>query len=659
MIAGLLLTGAVIVVSVTFKIMDPDVWQHLAVGRAIWSLHHVPTVNLWAWPVYGTPDVCPSWLFRVLLWPFYRLSGVLGLYGWRWLVTLATFVVLGLTARRAGARGFAPLFVLALAALSWRHRSQVRPETLIGVVLALELLILESWRQSAAGTASQATRPFALDRRLALVPLLWIWSNAHISWPLGFAILGAYAVDGLLGAKGHRARLALEFAVLSLPAFALTFANPSGARAVLQPFDFFLHQRQEAIYSNIIELRPILWGLHWRTGLPVLMAGWPLFIVWRAFQRRVDAAEWILCALFTWLAMSSQRFIGFYALTAVPFFGRDLSEALARPVAPRLWRSFATFAAFTLGFSILEWSRPNMPITIGFDWNVYPVGACDYIASNDLHGPFFNEYYNAGYMLWRFWPDRTRLPFMDVHQSGTPEDRRLYPYVFGSPEAWRALDRRRHFEVLLLDGSVPGVAGNTLPDSLDADTSWALVFRDDNACLYVRRDGRYRGLARRDRYAVIPGGSNNLSGLGQAVARDAGVRATAYQELLRQIESSRFNARASSLIANLDWMAGRADLASARLRHALDVDPGLFTVHERLGLIAMRTGAARAALRELDIESKLGTGIGGGELQLHRGQALEALGRREQAADAYRRQLELRPDDAQARESLERLTRPK
>src|SRR5207253_1865139 len=113
--------------------------------------------------------------------------------------------------------------------------------------------------------------------------------------------------------------------------------------------------------------------------------------------------------------------------------------------------------------------------------------------------------------------------------SGTPEDRRLYPYLFVSPDAWRALDRRRRFEVLLVDGAATGVAGNSLPDSLDADSTWALVFRDDNACLYVRRDGHYRELARRERYLIIPGASDDLSALGQACARDAGVRAAAYQ----------------------------------------------------------------------------------------------------------------------------------
>src|SRR5881396_1681173 len=57
-----------ICLSVGFRIHDPDIWQHLAVGRAIWSTHSIPMYNVWVWPAYGTPAVLPSWGFRALLW---------------------------------------------------------------------------------------------------------------------------------------------------------------------------------------------------------------------------------------------------------------------------------------------------------------------------------------------------------------------------------------------------------------------------------------------------------------------------------------------------------------------------------------------------------------------------------------------------------------
>src|SRR5882672_879208 len=73
-----------LVVSVTFKLNDPDFWQHLLVGKAIWQSQTVPSVHLWSWPTLGQPEVVSSWGFCAFLWPFWSLAHVTGLYVWRW-----------------------------------------------------------------------------------------------------------------------------------------------------------------------------------------------------------------------------------------------------------------------------------------------------------------------------------------------------------------------------------------------------------------------------------------------------------------------------------------------------------------------------------------------------------------------------------------------
>src|SRR5262245_19442348 len=55
----------VVLLSVTFVIFEKDFWQHLAVGRALWQLGHVPTTHIWTWPTYGEPAITPSWGFRL------------------------------------------------------------------------------------------------------------------------------------------------------------------------------------------------------------------------------------------------------------------------------------------------------------------------------------------------------------------------------------------------------------------------------------------------------------------------------------------------------------------------------------------------------------------------------------------------------------------
>ena len=156
--AGAVATFAVLL-SVTFVLYEKDFWQHLAVGHALWTLGHVPQTQLWTWPTYGERAITPSWGFRLVLWPVWKLGGVWGLFAWRWLTTLAVFGLAFATARRLGARGMTPLVAIVVCALTYRQRSQIRPETLASVWLALVILVLE-WRRGAwSGERLRARMP--------------------------------------------------------------------------------------------------------------------------------------------------------------------------------------------------------------------------------------------------------------------------------------------------------------------------------------------------------------------------------------------------------------------------------------------------------------------------------------------------------------------
>ena len=112
--ASLVVAAVCALAAVTTRIYDPDLWQHLLVGKVIWQTHAIPHTQLWTWPTHGAPDVLPSWLFRVLLWPFWNIGGLWGLYAWRWLTTFVAFGLAYLTARRMGATGVGPLLMICL-----------------------------------------------------------------------------------------------------------------------------------------------------------------------------------------------------------------------------------------------------------------------------------------------------------------------------------------------------------------------------------------------------------------------------------------------------------------------------------------------------------------------------------------------------------------
>jgi hypothetical protein len=565
-----LVAAACVVLSVSFRISDPDLWQHLLTGRVIWETHSVPARQIWCWPTYGEPQVLPSWGFRALLWPFWQLGGLAGLYAWRWTTTLAAFALLWAAARRMGARGLAPLVVIALAALIYRQRSQVRPETLVAVLLALQVWILETRRSGGP------------DRAPWVVAIALVWANTHISYYLGLALLGIHVLDAALTAGRGAAARRLGWVLVA--ACAASFANPFGWRALWQPFEYVLHWRHEPIFLGISELRPVQWEHNLRNGLPVLLAAWLLLMLWRARRAGLDRVEALTFALFAGLGLSTQRFVGFLALAAVPSLARDLDAWIAGRRWPR-WTSpaparAAIAAIACVALSLPEWSRAEYPLGVGVEWNRSPVRACDFVAGHGIAGRAFNPFHFGGYMLWRFWPDRGRLPFMDIHQTGTREDRRLAAGAFASREARRALMARHPFDWALLDRR--SAAGARLLDFFDQDTSWSLVFADDAAALYVKREPRFEGLVRAYGRHAWPAGWGGLGDVGRRCRADSAFRARAWAELEREAASSPWNSTAHNFMANLALLEGRGDEARRHLEAAMAVDPHLPQGRERL-----------------------------------------------------------------------------
>src|SRR5205085_8441979 len=104
------------------------------------------------------------------------------------------------------------------------------------------------------------------------------------------------------------------------------------------------------------------------------------------------------------------------------------------------------------------------------------------------------------------------------------------------PRAWVDLDARRHFDYLLWRRS--GYGSERLLDRFDADSAFALVFLDDAAALYVRRDGILAPIAAAFQYRAIAAGPAKWHTLGIAASADTALRNTIIRELERESASS-------------------------------------------------------------------------------------------------------------------------
>jgi len=129
-------------------------------------------------------------------------------------------------------------------------------------------------------------------------------------------------------------------------------------------------------------------------------------------------------------ALGTQRFLGYAALTLAPFLARDAGEWLAgrrwppalRAPAPRA--ALASLACVALVIPTLL--APGTGFGYGWLHKPFPERACDWLELHAVRGKAFNVFSFGGYLLWRFWPQRDRLPFIDIHQTASRVDNNMF-----------------------------------------------------------------------------------------------------------------------------------------------------------------------------------------------------------------------------------------
>lgn len=637
--------AAMTLLLVTYPVYDSDIWQHLLVGKVIWSTHAIPHTQLWTWPTHGASDVLPSWLFRALLYPFWAAGGAAGITAWRWLTTLLTFGLLWAAARASGARGPWALVALVWCVMFYRYRTQARPETLVAVLVSAQLWLFEKRR-------AQGVQPGRFDPAWFVVLIALLWANSHISYYIGLLLTAAYWLAAVLPTKSPRPPQAPgTLFLVGLASAAVSFVNPFGWQALWQPFEYFLVWRHEPIYQVIGELAPIDWDVYASAFLAFWFAALGLLALWRWRRRGFDPVQAIVLVVFVPQAVQTQRFLGYLAVLVAAFFARDLDDFCghvrgARFDQPWLRTALVTVLLVALPFPALH--NPGMSPGLGFVWSQYPVRACDWLQAHGVRGKCFNNFASGGYLLWRFYPEPGRLPFMDIHQAGTPADRYLTAHAPQAREAWLELDHKYHFDYIVW----PHVQypGQHLLDQLDADSTWALVFTDDAAAVYLRRSGPLAALAQRERYRLIGAGADGMTALGPRTFADTTLRRQVRGELERAVASSPWNASASDLLANIAFSDGRWEDARRCMEVVMRAGKAVPEVHERLGLAYLYCGQGAQALAQYAIAKRLGPGSK--TLDFRMGQALAALGRRAEARAAYERALTADASNVEARDSL-------
>jgi hypothetical protein len=459
-----------------------DFWWGAAAGR--WIVRHgtVPSTDVLSYTFAGKPWFNQEWLTQVVWYGLHEAFGGTSVALWKIALVVATFVLAAAIAtRRSGSLALAVVAACA-AALVCRPFLDVRAQLYTFLLALVVLAVLQAYRRGA---------PAAV---LALVPLtVALWVNLHYGFVFGVATCLLYAgtetarrAAGLPGAL-PRGRLAPLWAAAAA-AVGASLLNPQGLHALTFPFSIV---GQEAAWrEQIVEWgRPVLFG-------PDAMAPrvfGPYLLVWLA-PRRLDPADTLLAAATAGMALTSRRFVPLFALVATPFLARNLALVAARLPAPPARRAIVAALA-ALALAHVAWrgvpaaQRDFAPglfagMTRAF---FFPAGAVEFLDANRLPARLYHLYTWAGYLLY-LAPERR--VFIDGRAHA------VYPIDFwhesfrverGAP-GWDAVLDRYGVSLVLWPTGFAGSGHVPLREHLRASPQWVRVYDDNHSAVFAHAE---------------------------------------------------------------------------------------------------------------------------------------------------------------------------
>lgn len=517
-----------------FEIANTSIGWHLASGD--WILAHRAFLHSdpFSFTSGGAPWIDHEWLFQVGVAIAYSLGGAPALVALRALAIGVLAVMLLVIGVRSGLSPAAALLLSALCVVGARGRFFVRPElaTLV-IVPAAVWIFLRRQRYSS---------PLWL---MALAGIMVIGANTHggvlVVPPLLGGIVVAEAAQMACSRRWQPAMLGSGVGAVAVTVGAL-LVNPYGWHLLTVPFRL----------SHLVSLDHIP-NPEWIMSSPARVPAFYTAVVATAVvlalrERRL--AYWALFLIAAALAVRHIRNVGlFFVLLPVA-----VAPALATwsPLTAggepttrdrRRARLLAVAAVAALVLAVVTSPRPRFGI--GFAQDFYPDSACAFLDAEGLpQHQLYNDVRFGGYLIHRYGP-RRQVFQDDRNEIHEPLLRRIWEIFRASDvSAWSEMLAgydadtalvRYHPPITVTDpsGNLLGVRGFSVL-WFPADT-WALVYWDDIAMVFVRRQIAPAEWLHRHEYRVIR--PDDLAELEQRVTVDAGFRAAVAHELERALHS--------------------------------------------------------------------------------------------------------------------------
>ena len=476
------------------QVRSYDFWWHLESGEQILANGAIPLADDYSFTSLGKPWVDQPWLFQVVLHIVWTLLGPAGLVLLKMACAAATGLVGYMALRRAGGAATPSLVVVTLCLAGLRPRLAERP-----AMVTLALAALCAWLL--IDLASRAGNP---GRRLTLLAATSVvWTNLHggaLLAPIMAAAVLAGTLLHLPGAVEETARrlragarnvsvalLITGTGILVSPALHRIYLVPAQIAGALAPGNLV----NPEWLSPPVTLFPFFYL--------ALVASLLMVVTSLSRHRMPGYCGALLLLLVAAMALTSTRHIGVF-FSLLPIVVASVRPGvLGRPVPLQIG------VAVSAGLSAMMLLVPPSPAVtgVGVQAGRFPRKAADFIAAEMPDARLYNDASFGGYLISRGYPQRR--VFLDgrneVHAdlladlSVSIDDGRRWIALMDRHGVEGAVVRYRPESIEFVDASTGAKSRSSFSELHFPARDWALVYWDDVAMVFARKEGRFAGLA--------------------------------------------------------------------------------------------------------------------------------------------------------------------
>ena len=375
------------------QLSDPDLGFHLKYGKWITENQQVPTMDLSTYTVSHHPYTDLHWLFQVILYQVFRLTGYAGISLFISLLSLLLSLMMILRNRIFAIPLQVTTACLLVSYLIIDPRIAPRPEMFTFLFLTGSLLILELYAESRRNL-------------LYLLPVIMLfWCNMHALFVLGLAVIFIYLISCSITRRTPERQL-LFWGFISL---VVCFINPYGIRGFSLPIELLTRFDPNNIYNQ--QFIPFFVQPHFviRDYLFLVMAGISLLYTTLTWRNR-KFHEFALMTLFALLALTSVRNIPLFIIIAFPPLSRTATFLITRETSRQkninnifFWMMIFIPIAIVPSLLTGGWYPANNSFNktgLGIDLLHQPARAAGFITEHHLGGRILNSIGFGGWLSW-------------------------------------------------------------------------------------------------------------------------------------------------------------------------------------------------------------------------------------------------------------------